>query len=75
MENPTRVVKVGKNLETTTKNKLVELLKENQEVFAWSHKDMVGIDPTGIGHVLNIDKNFHLCNKKVGFSTKTDQRP
>ena len=45
-ENLIRVVIVGKNLETTTKKKLVEFLKKNQEVFSWSHKDMVGIDPT-----------------------------
>ena len=56
--NPTRVVKVGKIIETTTKQALVEFLRRNQDVFAWSHKDIVRIDPTVIIHVLNIDKNF-----------------
>ena len=54
-KDSTRVVKVDKNLETTTKQKLVEFLKKNREVFPWSHKDMVGIDPAVISHVLNID--------------------
>ena len=54
-EDPTRVVKVGINLETTTKEALIAFLRKNQDVFAWSHKDMVGIDPSISCHHLNID--------------------
>ena len=63
-EDPTRVIKVGKNLEPTTKHALVEFLQKNQEVFAWSHKDMVGIDPAVVSHVLNIDKTFPPVQQK-----------
>ena len=39
-------------------------MKKNQKVFAWSHKDMVGIDPAVISHVLNIDKKFPPVQQK-----------
>ncbi|XP_059659234.1 uncharacterized protein LOC132306055 [Cornus florida] len=32
-----------------------KFLRQNQDVFAWSHKDMPGIDPTTIEHRLNTD--------------------
>ena len=57
-EDPTRVVKVGINLETTTKEALIIFLRKNQDVFACSHKDMVGIDPSISFHHLNIDSHF-----------------
>ena len=57
-------MKVGKNLETTTKQVLVEFLRRNQDVFAWSDKDMVGIDPAVISHVLNINKSFPPVQQK-----------
>ena len=33
-EDPTKVVKVGINLETTTKETLIAFLRKNQDVFA-----------------------------------------
>ena len=57
-------MKVGKNLEPTTKQALVEFLRKNQKVFAWSHKDMAGVDPAVISHVLNIDKSFPPVQQK-----------
>ena len=63
-EDPTRVVKVGINLETTTKEALIAFLRKNQDVFAWSHKDMVGIDPSISCHHLNIDSNFSPVQQK-----------
>ena len=37
-----------------TKQDLVQFLKENIDVFAWSHEDMLGIDPSVITHRLNV---------------------
>ena len=34
---------------------LTAFLKMNQDVFAWSHKDMPGIDPSIIVHRLNVN--------------------
>ena len=57
-EDPTRVIKVRKELKVEIKARLVEFLKKNQVVFAWSHTDMVGISPSVISHVFNVDKNY-----------------
>ena len=63
-EDPTRVPKVGINLETTTKEALIAFLKKNMDVFTWSHKDMVGIDPSISFHHLNIDNRFSPVQQK-----------
>ena len=63
-EDPTGVVKVGINIETTTKEALIAFLRKNQDVFAWSHKDMVGIDPSISCHHLNIDSRFSPVQQK-----------
>lgn len=38
-----KVTKVGMNLTISTKEKIIGFLKENLDVFVWSHKDMPGI--------------------------------
>ena len=42
--NPERYIRVGADLEKNIKKDLVCFLKKNIDVFAWSHKDMPGID-------------------------------
>jgi hypothetical protein len=42
----------------------VNFLLKNMEVFAWSHKDMLGISPKEIVHVLNVDPNIELVKQK-----------
>jgi hypothetical protein len=42
-ENP-KEIKIGLSLSQEEKQDLMELLKEFQEVFAWSYEDMLGID-------------------------------
>ncbi|XP_075645261.1 uncharacterized protein LOC142616264 [Castanea sativa] len=53
--NPSKTTKVGKELQQTLKDKLVRFLKKNLDIFAWSHKDMPGIDRQVIEHSLNVD--------------------
>ena len=36
----------------------MDFLKEDKDVFAWSHEDMHSIDPSIIVHKLNIDLNY-----------------
>jgi len=51
----TKVTKVGTGLDPVLKSKIVEFLKQNLDVFAWTHKDMPGIDNEVIEHKLNVD--------------------
>ena len=41
-------------MEEKTKQDLVQFLKKSIDVFAWSHKDMPGIDSSVIIHRLNV---------------------
>ena len=53
--DPTKTTKVGKDLQPSLKGELVKFLKNNLDVFVWSHKDMPGIDGDVIEHRLNVD--------------------
>ena len=52
---PTKTTRVGMTLSTEMRKRLVQSLKENLKVFAWSRKDMPGISTEIIQHKLNID--------------------
>ena len=46
--------RIGVDLEGKIKKDLIRFLRENIDVFAWSHEDMPGIDPSVITHYLNV---------------------
>jgi len=51
----TRTTKIGVKLEPEMKMNVTQFLKDNQDVFSWSHEDMPGIDKEVIIHHLSID--------------------
>lgn len=56
--DPSRVLKIGPAFSATEKTKITTLLRENQDVFAWKHKDMPGIDREIIQHCLNVNPKY-----------------
>ena len=46
---------MGTQLPELLKNEILECLKENVDIFAWTPDDMLGIDPDVISQQLNID--------------------
>ena len=44
------MVQIGSTLSVQEREQLVDLLKEFRDVFAWSYKDMPGIDPEIVEH-------------------------
>ena len=52
--NPRKFTRTGTSMEMKTKQDLVHFLKKSMDVFAWSHEDMPGIDPSVITHCLNV---------------------
>lgn len=42
-KEPTKATKVGTNLTISTREKIIDFLKENLHVFVWSHEDMLSI--------------------------------
>ena len=52
---PMKTTKVRMTMSSNTKKKLVQFLKENLDIFAWNHEDMLGISPEIIQHKLDVD--------------------
>ena len=51
----TKTTRIGTTLSPEMRTRLVQFLKENLDVFAWSHEDMLDISPKVIQHKLNVD--------------------
>ena len=51
----TKTSRIGTTLSPEMRTRLIKFLKENLDVFAWSHEDMPGISPKIIQHKLNVN--------------------
>ena len=56
-ETDKREVKIGANLEDSVKNRLVQMLHDYVEVFAWSYEDMPGLETDIVVHRLPIKED------------------
>ena len=52
---PERTTRIGTLASQPIRQALAAFLKMNQDMFAWSHEDMLGIDPLVIVHRLNVN--------------------
>ena len=52
--NLEKYTRVRADMKKKTKQNLVQFLKKSIDVFAWSHEDMLGIDPSVISYHLNV---------------------
>ena len=72
-DDPEKGTKIGADLEEKIKKDLIYFLRENIDVFAWSHEDMLGIDPSVITHHLNIyHSSKPVRQKKKVFALERD---
>ena len=62
--NLERYTRVGADLEEKNKKDLIQFLKKNIDVFAWSYEDMLGIDPSVITDRLNVCPSFKPVRQK-----------
>ncbi|XP_050290339.1 uncharacterized protein LOC126728584 [Quercus robur] len=68
-----RMTRIGTLASWPVRQALMAFLKDNQDVFAWSHEDMLGIDPSIIVHKLNISPSFPpIRQKKRVFAQEQD---
>ena len=51
-----KTTRIGMTLSPEMRNRLVQFLKENLDVFAWSHEDMSSIPLKVIQHKLSVDQ-------------------
>ena len=63
-EDATEVTKVGAGLDSILKEKIIEFLKQNLDIFTWTHEDMLGRDNKVIEHKLNVDPTRHPVQQK-----------
>ena len=56
--NHERTTKIETLINLAICQELMAFLKSNQDVFAWTHEDMPGIDPSVIVHRLNVSPSF-----------------
>jgi hypothetical protein len=52
---PSRTVMIGTKVSTKEEDKLLQFLRHNQDVFAWSKSDLTGVHHSVIEHAFNID--------------------
>ena len=56
--NHERTTKIGTIASPAIRQELTAFLRSNRDVFAWTHEDMPGIDPSVIVHRLNVSPSF-----------------
>ena len=61
---PEWTTKVGTLASWLICQELTTFLRDNQDVFAWSHEDMLGIDFSIIVHKLNVSPSFSPIRQK-----------
>ena len=71
--NPEKFTRIGTSMKEKTKQDLIQFLRENIDVFAWSYKDMPGINPSVITHRLNVyPSSKPVRQKKWVFAPERD---
>jgi len=71
--NPERFTRIGISIGEKTKQDLVGFLKKSTKVFAYSHEDMSGIDPSVITRRLNMSLSYKsIRQKKRVFAPERD---
>ena len=69
-----RTTKIKTLANPAIRQELITFLRSNRDVFAWSHDDMPGIDPSVMVHRLNVSPSFPpVRQKKRVFAPERDQ--
>ena len=71
---PGRTTRMGTLASSTVRQNLANFLRKNQDIFAWSHEDMQGIDLLVIVHRLNVNPDSSpVRQKKRVFAQERDK--
>jgi hypothetical protein len=62
---PNRAVTIGANLSPGEEKELIRFLNRNKDVFAWSAKDLQGIERDIIEHALETDERIVPKKQKL----------
>jgi len=64
-EEDKKEIKIGASLEAGVKKRVIELLKEYADVFAWSYRDMQGLDTNIVVHRLPLKSECPPVKQKL----------
>ena len=68
-----RMTKIGTLADPAVHQVLMTFLKNNRDVFTWSHEDIPRIDPSVMVHRLNVSPSFPpIRQKKRVFASERD---
>ena len=62
---PDHCVNIGAETSDEFRNNLIRFLADNKDVFAWSAKDLGGVDRNLINHKLNVKKDARPRKQKL----------
>jgi hypothetical protein len=62
---PDRAVTIGAHLNPEEEKELIQFLNKNKDVFAWSAKDLQGVDRDIIEHTLETDEKIMPKKQKL----------
>jgi hypothetical protein len=62
---PDRAVTIGAHLSPEEENELIQFLNKNKDVFAWSAKDLQGVDRDIIEHTMKTDEKITPKKQKL----------
>ena len=73
-DETTKMTRIGTTLSPGMRTRLIQFLKENLYVFAWSHEDMLGISLEVIQHKLNVNpERKPLQQRRRAFTPERNQ--
>jgi hypothetical protein len=63
-KKPDKTTNIETKMDGRMRKAIIEFLKGNLDVFAWTHEDMPGINPSVISHKLNVDLSIRPIKQK-----------
>ena len=63
-KKPDKTTNIGTQMDGRIRKALIDFLKDNIDIFAWTHEDIPGIDPSVISHKLNVDSSMCPIKQK-----------
>ncbi|KAL0457959.1 UNVERIFIED_CONTAM: hypothetical protein Slati_0423100 [Sesamum latifolium] len=72
--DPGKVTKIGSRMKEDVRDQVVNYLRKNKDIFAWTAQELEGIDPGVITHHLNLDPRVRpVKQKKRHFGPEKDK--
>uniref|UniRef100_A0A2N9GHD1 Reverse transcriptase domain-containing protein n=1 Tax=Fagus sylvatica TaxID=28930 RepID=A0A2N9GHD1_FAGSY len=64
LHNEKKTTRIGTSMKGEVRDSIVQFLRENADIFAWSHADMPGISTKVVAHQLNVNPSFRPVKQK-----------